>query len=403
MTLGQRQRLAAANPWRLRLPSDTAAAPVPPSSCDRSSSLAPRPTVTQHRLRLHPFTVLSRIGLIVICILSIAAYINLSTFISSTSFDSFPFQAVAVSATAPNKPEDSKKIIVKQRSQSQDKKLDNGNDGMNTKEPHYSCIAFLHMPKVGGRTMNNFLKEVAAKAGIHNKCQIWPRNHREALKVLQPHITKHCFVFGHFTTALFELNPSILHDCFVMTSLRDPIDRASSAFYFHMHKEEDMDHCLGIGNTTTKDHHHDRTSCRNWWQYSNDMTRRFAGLHDTHWMPSKENPSRYLTAGQPNSTHLAHAKEKLLTQFDLVCFLDDLQSCAEEVMRALCVDPKNITSLGTMQFNSTNKSKTKQRPSSYYGGGNSSGKFRSVNGLDVELYDYAISNIHYYKYDNKNL
>ena len=142
-----------------------------------------------------------------------------------------------------------------------------------------TCIIFLHIPKVGGRTVASFLKEIANERGfqtqgIYNKKFIDPKQ----IKI------NNTLISGHFSPAFFELNNST-KQCFKMTVLRNPIDRAISAFFFHGHKyPAEVRTCL---NTTIVNTTHPRCSLK--WQYSNDMTRQLSGLRDTKWNTYLEN------------------------------------------------------------------------------------------------------------------
>ncbi|KAL7461123.1 hypothetical protein ACHAXS_001552 [Conticribra weissflogii] len=234
------------------------------------------------------------------------------------------------------------------------------------------CIIFLHIPKVGGRTVNTFLKGVVASTGmkmqtlypkdlreltlrqsdrlqagerkysprdadrssprvpsrisrdrplIHGKDDFTdngtktdsvPRGAREKShrplrqhrrssvdenEILDNLSFNNTVTTGHFTTILFDKS---LHSesCFKMTVLREPVSRAISAFFYHKHNyPRDVDSCLSTGDVDTS--RKGTRPCRLQWQYSNDMTRRLAGLPDTKWLTFLED--QYL-ASTPNQS-----------------------------------------------------------------------------------------------------
>ena len=187
------------------------------------------------------------------------------------------------------------------------------------------------------------------------------------------------YILGHFTTKLFELNPP-LKACYKITGLREPVDRAISAAFFHGHNASKMDHdCLGIDISLR------RKRCKKWWHYSNDMVRYYSG-HGIHWNTYDENE---LSANVPNRSHLERAKDKLSSSFDLVCFLHDLPSCAKEVMEAFHLNITHIPSLAMMKTDKdSNIFKT---PTRTLLSEKLMAKFKDSNNLDLELYDWALA------------
>lgn len=80
-----------------------------------------------------------------------------------------------------------------------------------------------------------------------------------------------------------------------------------------------------------------------------------------------------------------------MREFDLVCFLDDLPSCAEKIMKVFHLNEtiRNSLNLRIMKKNDVSKFKTKRKPTEIdY---NTMDKFRSLNELDTELYNWALS------------
>mmetsp|Transcript_38679 Transcript_38679/g.81333 ORF Transcript_38679/g.81333 Transcript_38679/m.81333 type:complete len:320 (+) Transcript_38679:390-1349(+) len=256
------------------------------------------------------------------------------------------------------------------------------------------CMVFLHIPKTGGRTVNFFLENLADR---FMKFKRQGTSAKPSLNITDLEVNQ-TYTMGHFTTLLFEKQPSF-RDCFKMTVLREPVDRAISAFFFHNHVSEEIGQCLNAGGnndtniTATKE---GVEGCKFQWQYSNDMTRRLAGFPDTEWNICREN--KYWAA-RPNRTHLDHAKENLQKYFDAVCFLHELPLCVDKVLEAFRLDRMDIRlksarlklSLSRMTTNSNSKTKTKSRP--YSLDDEAMEKFRNVNEHDIELYNWALSNV----------
>ena len=198
--------------------------------------------------------------------------------------------------------------------------------------------------------------------------------------------TNHTFITGHFTPAIFELNEST-KKCFKMTVLREPVDRAVSAFFFHQHEPEEVDKCLTSKmRRVNKSISKMRKNCRLWWQYSNDMTRQIAGLSDTKWHTGLEDP--YMISSITNQTHLDRAKEHLEKDFDAVCYLHDLPSCAEKVMKAFHLNANDLD-VSMMVADKNSAFRTKSRPKKV--DDEIIEKFRKVNNIDLELYNWTLS------------
>lgn len=232
------------------------------------------------------------------------------------------------------------------------------------------CLLFLHIPKVGGRTVAEFLSSIAISA---NLLQYKLYNGSPFLlipELLQPN---HTFIAGHFTTRLFELNPA-MEQCYTLTVLRDPVDRAISAFFYHGRQyPEDVDPCLNLNGT------YPEKSCEHQKQYSNGMIQQLSGIPS----PKRKN----------FRTLLEHSKTNLGKYFDAVCFLDELPSCMERVMKAFGIGPLVQQEFGmkisTLSLNKENKYRTESRPEEL--DNDTMTKFRDANQLDQELYDFAMS------------
>mmetsp|Transcript_38941 Transcript_38941/g.81844 ORF Transcript_38941/g.81844 Transcript_38941/m.81844 type:complete len:347 (+) Transcript_38941:153-1193(+) len=259
------------------------------------------------------------------------------------------------------------------------------------KRPIPNCMVFLHIPKCGGRTSDSFLRSISEGIMKFKRQSNYKSQHATDIQKWQVNQT---YTLGHFTTILFEMQPKF-RQCFKVTILREPVDRAISAFFFHGHKHAEIDSCLKIeGNISGSTHQTKRNSpgsrCMLSWQYANDMTRQLAGRPDTKWNQYAIDRYSYSSV---NGTHLDHAKTNLLKYFDAVCFMHKLPSCVEKVLEAFQVQKNNATlDLSLVYTNkTTNKFKTGSRPASLDSAALE--KFRRVNKLDIELYDWALSNI----------
>jgi hypothetical protein len=292
-------------------------------------------------------------------------------------------------------------------------------------QQQFKCMVFLHVPKVGGRATKIFVNSISDAAGIRHHQYVYgesrgsigehlprflnnnnnnnrriledPRVHRrkrfrrgrdippqhdynftvDSTGLYQNFFTDHTLTIGHFTTRLFDLKPE-LKECFTFTVLREPVDRAISAYYFHSHTTEEVDNC-------TSSEMDRRMTCIGWWKYSNDYTRRFAGLPDTEWNTYNQHKLR---ATEPNATHLEYARQKLLNDFDLVCFLQDLPSCALKIMETFRVDPQSVD-LGHLAHNKNNQWKTGERDHEL--SEDSMHRFREANEFDSKLYEMALT------------
>ena len=177
--------------------------------------------------------------------------------------------------------------------------------------------------------------------------------------------------------------------------LREPVDRAISAFYFHGHRKGQIEGCLQVAsnetNTRFQRKYRGRKICRSNWQYSNDMTRRFAGGSlDMSW--NTRAGSRFYKP-TPNETHVHDAKLQLRL-FDLVCFTHDLPKCADGVLRKFHLsreshdDEQIRIGLETMTPKVDPRWKTTNRPEELEE--SDMEKFRVANDLDIELYGWAL-------------
>lgn len=236
-----------------------------------------------------------------------------------------------------------------------------------------SCLIFMHIPKVAGSSLKVLLENITrtegySLEGVYSKTVRTPHS----LKV------NNTFIMGHFTTAMFELRPELLK-CYKVTMLREPIERAISAFFFHGHQTREIDFCLGREGIN---------KCNLNWQYKNDLTRYIAGSPKTKWNTYLE----YNYNSYPmNETHISVAKEKLKKYFDLVCFTTDLMSCAKNITSTFQVNTES-PSINLAFFDNRKKgvwyNKEKPRLNQTL-----VDKFRIANSIDSELYSWA--SLHY--------
>lgn len=258
------------------------------------------------------------------------------------------------------------------------------------------CLVFLHIPKVGGRTVTKFLKTVARARSIRRNRDVYNEDsHRLIPEMIQANRT---FTKGHFTTRFFVLNPS-MKQCYTLTVLREPVDRAISAFFYHGHKLKDVDLCLlnvddrhdlELSSVTSASDEKEECKYDDRRQYSNGIVRQLAGLQP-------ENGNGFLdTSRRPaNSTHLQLAKQNLDKYFDAVCFLDDLPRCMLKVMRDFGISQSEQRTYGLnvtkLSLNKDNEFRTASRLAIHELDDSTLLKFKASNHLDQELYEYARS------------
>ena len=286
--------------------------------------------------------------------------------------------------------------------------------------PPPTCLVYMHIPKVGGRTMNDFLTNVSKLHGLEEHFPLYgPITYKGRHQKSPNYITTNkSFVFGHFSTKIFQDHPSLARDCFTITMLREPVDRVISAFFYHKHGLDEIETCFHDGEDISQ-----RFSCWLHWQYSDDMTRQFAAPKGLSWMrhewgrhadrfPNKrfnttqrKKFSKRYGVRPVTESDLMEAKEHLKTYFDLVCFLDELDTCANRILQAFhmkmtmidyngkassSIDSNNTTTmldLSVMTTKKINKFATKTRPIEL--DETFINRVRNKNQLDLELYKYA--------------
>jgi hypothetical protein len=246
--------------------------------------------------------------------------------------------------------------------------------------PKDACLVVFHIAKTGGSSMKEVVNGTTNELG-------WTFHTWYGRNTKVPSDNKTVASFSNRATHVGHILPHFLdltntHKCKRMTILRDPVDRVISLFYYQDHNETMWDDCL-FGESDNDE------SCRVRHQYQNDMTRMFTGSGTVPgtWsafgmklLGNKTNPSA--SGMNMDDSVLQNAKQFLLDT-DLVCFLDDFDRCEADLRNMLELEAiKEVPPA----LNLSNKTKiiTKELLS----------KIRSVNKLDVELYEWAVINFH---------
>jgi len=190
------------------------------------------------------------------------------------------------------------------------------------------CFVVYHIPKTGGMSLFAHMKHLAKHLGWERvEWYSWYGKRGEAdPDPFNDEVDKRRYNYkkihiGHFTPHFEE--KTLTTNCFRITLLREPVDRSISAFYYHKHMTVEWPRCFQF-------------KCRLWWEYINDMTRRFAGHGLKAWNSYQE--KKYIAGdregGGPRPEALDDAK-KFLSKFDYLCFLDDLSGCIVDMARDL--------------------------------------------------------------------
>ena len=176
-----------------------------------------------------------------------------------------------------------------------------------------------------------------------------------------PHFVRNYSVvhIGHLTST-FEQKTQTQH-CAKLTLMREPVDRVVSAFYYHKHNESDWTDCFD-------------SQCRLWWEYTNDVTRRF-----TNNLPTWNSyvTDKYLANDPLTDTSLRQAQETL-EQFGFVCFIDTMRDCILQLGRYYGIEldlPKDLIH---------NANKLRQEVSA-----DLQQRLAAHNWMDVALYKWA--------------
>lgn len=245
------------------------------------------------------------------------------------------------------------------------------------------CLVFLHIPKAGGRTLEVFWDQLVEFVSLEETPYRVYSTVAANPELINPLNRR---IFGHFTTRIFQLNPR-LQQCFTMTILREPVDRAVSAYFFHGKTFNDLHKCFAKSPLVRKQ------SCQYYWEYSNDMMRYFAPPREISWNSYYWGRKVVPLA---KSEHLIQAKQNIQRYFDLVCFLEDLPACAQKILNAfqlhnnvdvdIDIDVSMMRPLKNGTFGTNARPKTLDD--------DTWSKFQHANQLDIDLYQWARSNYH---------
>lgn len=150
---------------------------------------------------------------------------------------------------------------------------------------HDLLIAFVHIPKTAGQTLNLILSQKYSRDEIHKvmmrgmslrmpRPMIIPKpllsfSKIRRLKSALKHQHKLRLVHGHFDLSLSRLLPA---DTRFFTLLRDPVERAISHYYHYRRKTTDPIHSLAMQSTLTE-----WVSTCGIVEMDNGQTRRLAG------------------------------------------------------------------------------------------------------------------------------
>ena len=243
---------------------------------------------------------------------------------------------------------------------------------------HDPCLVFYHVPKVGGTTTSRLLQSLARYWNWTSYA--WTDDRRPLTMAAQRnhHLNQGALHQGHVTPYFAEKTHT--QQCWTLTVLRHPVDRVISAFYYHGHASQEWPACLTSSNTTIPPSRHTsrwRRSTRNqeqqlqprpfsragdpptnvfkdvycnlWFEYRNDMVRRFANRSTAltsynHYkyasiLPTPATTNNNTTANTSTTSTLAESwvadAKATIQEMDFVCVLTHLTSCLERVLDTL--------------------------------------------------------------------
>jgi hypothetical protein len=164
---------------------------------------------------------------------------------------------------------------------------------------------------------------------------------------------------GHLTSR-FQQETQTQH-CTKVTLMREPVDRVVSAFYYHKHKDSDWNDCLN-------------STCNLWWEYTNDVTRRFIQNKAT-W--NSYVTKQYLQNDPLTRAHYMEAQETL-QEFQFICFIHNMRDCIMKLGRHYGVEldlpVKLVQNANAKRKNVTDELKE---------------RIAAHNWMDVALYEWA--------------
>ena len=213
------------------------------------------------------------------------------------------------------------------------------------------CIVFHHVPKSGGLSVSAELDYMLGKCfSLYSKMHNVP-----------PPEGYPCYV-GHWT-------PAMPTKCCRMTVLRDPIQRAESALFFHGHvsSRSQISAILGDKNCNPA------TGCYK-FEYNNDYTRFFSTLVWDHFSPE------YVAENMFNVTDEDMLLAELqLQKMDLVCFLRNIDWCLEQVFDMMQIPVRSHRKIQHRNANARNVGVSTEVLSTLH----------AANKYDMQLFTFA--------------
>ncbi|KAL3910174.1 MAG: hypothetical protein SGILL_007799, partial [Bacillariaceae sp.] len=277
------------------------------------------------------------------------------------------------------------------------------------KKQYSECLIMVHIPKCGGTSFRDSLKETAALLGWdfmscpkHSekkskriKCNFSTRNSAYThIGVMNENINEYLhkkIYFGHIFPTNF-INATDTSTCYKMTMLREPIDRVISNFYYSDFKEERWPEVWSpldkeCGNTPEL--HRDANSLINGIARMLGMAWDFG-----HWnvLQQVNKLCRYTYDPTPDRT-LDRAKQ-VLQDMDLVCFLDDYEACLQRVNEMLGLPVLEAVKVPHVNVDKTKKNEAEGLLSPHdlaMANQTLRSLIASANQLDVELYQWAVA------------
>jgi Sulfotransferase family len=228
---------------------------------------------------------------------------------------------------------------------------------------------FYHIPKSAGSSLDIILADLAKKS-LRWKFTEWYSYYgrSKGADILPSLKWNHSRIHvGHVTPKFIDVTHT--ERCKLISLLREPVDRAISAFYYHGHYTKEWDACLFSTNSS---------SCQYHWQYNNDMVRILAGQSST-W---DTNDATKYAETPVNRTSLVAAQQFLLN-LDLVCFQNQLETCVKHLKNLLGINASSTTATTIFRANVNRK-----RP---FTDDITHQKVVAMNSLDAELYEWALT------------
>lgn len=242
------------------------------------------------------------------------------------------------------------------------------------------CILFVHLPKAAGTTFAVFLRQIRNVTGWRypNWYGYYGLFGSKSPPPSYTHTSDRVIHDGHVTPAFLDLTNG--EACYTVTILREPVDRAISAFYYHASKQAKKepwpytwDACLDESATNA--------TCPSAKEYQNAMVRQYSDV--STWNTYDVGAFRKHAVDQQS----LQAAKNFLRGMNVVCFMHDLQSCRERVAAGAIPDKYhqrlNITKASAGVKRNVNKHKKVTDEVRR--------KLVEANKLDIQLYEWALS------------